>query len=464
VRTEIAQRPPEAEAPERPSRLPALVLDTLEMGAVALDRERRVVYANRRIEELLGVEPGALLSLPGNRVFPGADARWLKGASRESRDFRIEAGDRDLTLRGESVPMRDEDGELAGSVVIAEAISESEDGEFQKKIDRLVSLGELSAYVAHEIRNPLTGIRTTVQFVASKLKNRDPRREDLNDVIQELDRIEQIITGLLMFARPPQSRSQACDLHQVLERTLDLLALQLTDSKVQVTRELAEELPLVIADPDLLQQVFLNLCLNAIQAMPGGGELSITTGRAPLPHAPLARGRGHRRHRRGHTQGADGEDLRPVLHHAQHGHRPGVADLGADRARRGRRDHGQEQHGWRRDPARVPAGPGRTLRAGPRNERPPMKTSVLVVDDELLIRKSLGQGAALERLHGGCGEHRCGGAREGARAAAPGRHPRHAPARHGRALGAAPGRARWTRCSRSSSSPPTATCRRRWTP
>jgi len=277
VRTEIAQRPPDSETPERQSSLPALVLDALEMGAVALDRERRVVYANRRIEELLGVEPGALLNLPGNRVFPGADARWLKGAARESRDFHIEAGDRDLTLRGESVPMRDEDGELAGSVVVAEAISESEDGEFQKKIDRLVSLGELSAYVAHEIRNPLTGIRTTVQFVASKFKGRDPRREDLNDVIQELDRIEQIITGLLMFARPPQARSQACDLHQVVERTLDLLDLQLRDSKVRVTRELADELPLVIADPDLLQQVFLNLCLNAIQAMPEGGELAITT-------------------------------------------------------------------------------------------------------------------------------------------------------------------------------------------
>src|SRR5258707_820537 len=95
---------------------------------------------------------GALLNLPGNRVFPGADARWLKGAARESRDFHIEAGDRDLTLRGESVPMRDEDGELAGSVVVAEAISESEDGEFQKKIDRLVSLCGLSAYSAPQNR------------------------------------------------------------------------------------------------------------------------------------------------------------------------------------------------------------------------------------------------------------------------------------------------------------------------
>ena len=287
MRTETTPRGAEVETAEQPGSLPAMVLDALEMGAVALDRERKVVYANRRIEELMGVEPGALLSLPGNRVFPGADARWLKGASRESRDFRIEAGERDLTLRGESVPMRDLDGEVAGSVVIAEAISETEDGEFQKKIDRLVSLGELSAYVAHEIRNPLTGIRTTVQFVASKLRPKDSRRDDLNDVIQELDRIEQIITGLLMFARPPQARSQACDVNQVVERTLDLLDLQFSDAKVNATRALAGDLPLVIADPDLLQQVLLNLCLNAIQAMPQGGELTLTTGVRRRTKRPL---------------------------------------------------------------------------------------------------------------------------------------------------------------------------------
>src|SRR5262249_57375151 len=126
------------------------------------------VSATRRIEELLGVEPGALLSLPGNRVFPGADARWLKGVARESRDFRIEAGDRDLTLRGESVPMRDQDGEVAGSVVVAEAISETEDGEFQKKIDRLGWLCERSAEVAPQNRSPPTLIPAPVPVVGAK--------------------------------------------------------------------------------------------------------------------------------------------------------------------------------------------------------------------------------------------------------------------------------------------------------
>src|SRR5438477_4602137 len=174
--------------------------------------------------------PGTLLGTAAARLFPGAEARWLKGASREPRKFRLEADGRELTLKAESLPIRDEEGDVMGSVVLAEAISESEDGEFQKKIDRLVSLGELSAYVAHEIRNPLTGIRTTVQFVGSKLKPQDPRREDLEDVIRELDRIEQIITGLLMFARPPVARAQPIDVHPVLAKTLDILEVQLRDT------------------------------------------------------------------------------------------------------------------------------------------------------------------------------------------------------------------------------------------
>src|SRR5262245_54791008 len=278
VRSETSARSAEAEAEVRSEHWPAQALDALEQAVVALDRERRVVYCNRRIEEMLSVDSGALLGTMGNRLFPGAEARWLKGVSRETREFRLEAEGRQLTLKAEALPIRDDDGDLIGSMVVAEAVSETEDGEFQKKIDRLVSLGELSAYVAHEIRNPLTGIRTTVQFVGSKFKPNDPRREDLQDVITELDRIEQIITGLLMFARPPAARPQPSDLHQVLDKTLDMIELQLRDSSVNLSKDYVEDLPLVHADPDLTQQVFLNLCLNATQAMPEGGELRVATG------------------------------------------------------------------------------------------------------------------------------------------------------------------------------------------
>jgi PAS domain S-box-containing protein len=274
---EAVVRTPEPETSSRGPDWPTDALDALEQAVVALDRERRVVYHNRRIEELLGAEPGTLLGAAATRLFPGAEARWLKGATREPREFRYETEGRELTLKAEAFPIRDDEGALTGSVILADAISESEDGEFQKNIDRLVSLGELSAYVAHEIRNPLTGIRTTVQFVGSKFKRRDPRREDLEDVIKELDRIEQIITGLLMFAKPPAARPRPSDLRQVLDKTLDMIDHQLGDARVKLVREYADDLPVIDADPDLLQQAFLNLCLNAIQAMPEGGELHVTT-------------------------------------------------------------------------------------------------------------------------------------------------------------------------------------------
>src|SRR5262245_30441745 len=138
MRTETAVRASEPESPARAVGWPTQVLDALEEAVVALDRERKVVYNNRRIEELLGVEPGVPLGTPGALVFPGAEARWLKGASPEPRDFRLEAEGREFTLKAEALPIRNEDGDLVGSVILSEAISETEDGEFQKKIDRLV--------------------------------------------------------------------------------------------------------------------------------------------------------------------------------------------------------------------------------------------------------------------------------------------------------------------------------------
>jgi PAS domain S-box-containing protein len=272
---ELETAPPaEAAAPG----LPTQVLDALDQVVVALDRERRVVFANRRIEELIGVRAESLLGQPAKDLFHGIDARWLRGASSEPREFKLQADGREVTLKAEAFQMRSESGEIVGSVVLADAVAETEDGEFQKKIDRLVSLGELSAYVAHEIRNPLTGIRTTVQFVSSKLKPNDSRREDLDDVIKELDRIEQIITGLLLFARPQSGRPVLTSVHGVVEKTLAGIELQLDDARVEVARDFADSLPDIWMDSDLVQQVFLNLCLNAIQAMPQGGRLTIATG------------------------------------------------------------------------------------------------------------------------------------------------------------------------------------------
>ena len=257
--------------------VPVQVLDAFEQAVLAIDRERKIIYANRRCEELLGTAPEELVGVPAAKIFSGLDAKWLRGGSREPREFRVETEGREATIKVEAYALPRESGGVRGHVLVADAVAETEGGEFQKKIDRLVSLGQLSAYVAHEIRNPLTGIRTTVQFVSSKLKPRDSRREDLADVIKELDRIELIITGLLLFARPQSGNPVPSDVHAVLDTTLDNLSLQLADGSIELIKNYGEELPQVWIDPDLVQQVFLNLCLNAVQAMPESGSLTITT-------------------------------------------------------------------------------------------------------------------------------------------------------------------------------------------
>ena len=257
--------------------VPGLVLDAFEQAILAIDRERRVVYANSSCEELLGAAPEDLVGLPVAKIFPGLDAKWLRAGSREPREFRVHTEGRDATLKVEAYALPRDGNTPRGFVLAADALSETEGGEFQKKIDRLVSLGQLSAYVAHEIRNPLTGIRTTVQYVSSKLRPRDSRREDLADVIKELDRIEQIITGLLLFARPQSGNPAITEVHSVLDKTLDNVSLQFEDGSVEVEKNYDDDLPDVWIDPDLVQQVFLNLCLNALQAMPTGGQLSVTT-------------------------------------------------------------------------------------------------------------------------------------------------------------------------------------------
>jgi signal transduction histidine kinase len=169
-----------------------------------------------------------------------------------------------------------EGGEEAGLLVtVRDARADEKDPDEEK--DHLVSLGELSACVAHEIRNPLTGIRTTVQYVDSKLETEDPKHEDLREVIGEIDRIEQIIGDLLLFSRPPEGNRVMSDLNGLIHRVLDGMAPQFEAAEVEVKRNLSADLEQFLFSPDSIQQVLLNMLRNAVEAMPEGGKLKVTT-------------------------------------------------------------------------------------------------------------------------------------------------------------------------------------------
>lgn len=271
------------ETPEIERELFLMTLDALDTGLLALDEDRRIVALNETLARGWGVDRDDVAGKALSEVFHPETERWYlpergtRAEGRATRETRGTVADREVLMRYTSTPLGDSGALLIRVEDLVDADSEEE---VFRNTERLISLGELSARVAHEIRNPLTGVRTTVQFVASKLRAGDSRRDDLNDVLKELDRIEQIITDLLLFARPQAARPVPTDLREVVEKVLDNLARRLEDASIEVERELDPDppVPQVLVDPDMAQQVVLNLVINAIQAMPDGGTLRASIG------------------------------------------------------------------------------------------------------------------------------------------------------------------------------------------
>jgi signal transduction histidine kinase len=146
--------------------------------------------------------------------------------------------------------------------------------------ERMAAVGQLTASLAHEIGTPLNVISGNAEYLRS-LADHDPEvREGLDVIVQQSDRIAAFIRQLLRFARPETQRPELVPVAVVLADAVNLLREEMHRGKVKARVEVAPDLPLLLLDPDQMQQVFVNLLLNAVHAMPDGGELAITARRA----------------------------------------------------------------------------------------------------------------------------------------------------------------------------------------
>ncbi|MFC1537819.1 ATP-binding protein [Candidatus Latescibacterota bacterium] len=143
------------------------------------------------------------------------------------------------------------------------------------RADRLAMLGQLAAGAAHEIRNPLTSIRSTIQYLQKGLKD-SGKSELVSGIIDEVDRINDIIEGLLSFSKPDKPKIEQMDLEQLMEQTISLIATTARKRNILVSLDNNTPEKNLNADPSQLKQVFLNIIMNSIQAMPDGGELHIS--------------------------------------------------------------------------------------------------------------------------------------------------------------------------------------------
>jgi signal transduction histidine kinase len=140
--------------------------------------------------------------------------------------------------------------------------------------EKLAALGQLAAGIAHEIRNPLTSINILIHSLASNLPSGTSHKEDLKVIEEEIHRINEIVDQFLRFAKPVPPLLQKAELIPIVEETLQLLRPQIEKQEIGIQKEF-QPLPPILMDREQMKQVILNLLLNAVQAMPKGGHLSL---------------------------------------------------------------------------------------------------------------------------------------------------------------------------------------------
>ncbi|MFN8062010.1 MAG: ATP-binding protein [Vicinamibacterales bacterium] len=263
------------------------IIASLQDGLLVVDLDDRVVRWNPALERICGIGQAQALGRPLRDLFDGAFLDRLRVAREDRRNralYRVPMtsrhadGGRKLLVNLAVEPLCTAGGATAGTILLIEDVTSRVRLEEQLQIsDKMASIGLLAAGVAHEVNTPLTGIASFTQMLLDRADPESPQTKVLEKIERQTFRAAKIVNGLLNLARPPQTESGPVDLHVVVNDVLSLLDHQFRTSKVQVRKDLQASPSIVMGVEHKLQQVLLNLFLNARDAMPRGGWVSITT-------------------------------------------------------------------------------------------------------------------------------------------------------------------------------------------
>ena len=264
-----------------------ILVDNLVNGVVAANQDGLITVFNREAQRITRLPQGQALLHPVSTL-PPALAHLLTTTLSRGQGIR----DHEISLpleHGEPIPIRvsssvfyGHTGKILGAFLVITDLTTVRKLELQvRRTDRLASLGTLAAVMAHEIKNPLVSIKTFTQLLPERYEDADFRDTFSSLVGGEVKRIDSIVNQLLRFSRPSKPVLSPTSLHEVLNNALKLIKQQLRTKNIQLAVSFISPTDRINADGDQLSQALINFLLNAVESMPEGGALTVTTTPSP---------------------------------------------------------------------------------------------------------------------------------------------------------------------------------------
>jgi two-component system NtrC family sensor kinase len=264
------------------------IFDGITDGLIIVDRDFKVVAVNKAEAAFLGKKPQEVVGRDCYEVYCRGDhaceacpAHNTFATGKPTLITRLETTS-GYHRRGVDVytfPVRDDQGETVQAIQYIKDVTDRVKLQKQlQEVEQLTGIGRMAANVAHEIRNPLIAVGGFARQLHEALEAEDPRREYTGIILEEVTRLEQILREQLTLERHLQPNLRPVEVNEIVKDVRKLLSHGILSSRIRLTGNLADGLPVTMGDANQLKQAFLNIMTNAIQSMPDGGELRIATG------------------------------------------------------------------------------------------------------------------------------------------------------------------------------------------
>jgi two-component system sensor histidine kinase HydH len=273
------------------------VVENMPVGLMTIDAQGKIASFNRTAEAILRFNSREVIGKPASQVLPlhlcgiTPGSPGLKASIEKTIDCTFKDG-KLIPMDVSISSLEDNEGTFWGHIVLFRDLTEVRN--LQREIEtsrRLASLGKLAAGVAHEIRNPLSSIKGFATYFKERYRDHPEDRKTAEIMIQEVDRLNRVITQLLDFARPLSIEKKRASLQNLIHHTLKMVERQAREKNIRLEKNIPADMGEVEIDPDRFSQILLNLYLNAIEAMGESGgilNVALSRGKGPSPAVKIA--------------------------------------------------------------------------------------------------------------------------------------------------------------------------------